>query len=76
MIAVSLFDGMSCLQLALQKNNVKVEKYFASEIDPHAIKVTMANFPNTIQLGDVRNIKGSDIGFADLLGGGSPCQSF
>jgi len=76
MIAVSLFDGMSCLQLALQKNNVKVDKYFAAEIDSHAIKVTMANFPNTIQLGDVRNIKGSDIGFADLLGGGSPCQSF
>jgi len=76
MIVVSLFDGMSCLQLALKDQDIKVCKYYASEVDAHAIKVTMANFPNTIQLGDVRNVKGSDIGFADFLGGGSPCQSF
>lgn len=76
MRVVSLFDGMSCLQLALQKNNVEVDTYFASEVDKYAIQVTMANFPNTIQLGDVRNVKGSDLGFIDLIGGGSPCQSF
>lgn len=73
---VSLFDGMSCFQLALQKIGIIPQKYFASEIDKHAMKVTMANFPNTIQLGDVRNIKGSDLGFVNILAGGSPCQSF
>ena len=76
MIVVSLFDGMSCCQLALQKNGITPKKYFASEVDKYAIQVTMANFPNTTQIGDVRNVKGSDIGFVDLLAGGSPCQSF
>lgn len=74
--AVSLFDGMSCLQLAMKKTGIIPEKYFASEIEKHPIKVTMANFPNTIQIGDVRNVKGSDLGFIHLLAGGSPCQSF
>ncbi|MBC7640881.1 MAG: DNA (cytosine-5-)-methyltransferase [Flavobacterium sp.] len=72
----SLFDGMSCLQLALNKAGIIPTKYYASEIDKYAMHVTMANFPNTIQIGDVRNVKGSDLGFVDLLGGGSPCQSF
>jgi len=76
MKVVSLFDGMSCLQIALNKLGVIPTTYFASEVDKHAMKVTMANFPNTIQIGDVRNVKGSDLGFIDLLGGGSPCQSF
>ncbi len=75
-VAVSLFDGMSCLQLALNKISKIPTKYFASEVDKYAMQVTMANFPNTIQIGDVRNVKGSDIGFAHLLAGGSPCQSF
>lgn len=74
--AVSLFDGMSCLQLAMKKTVIIPEKYFASEIEKHPIKVTMANFPNTIQIGDVRNVKGTDLGFVHLLAGGSPCQSF
>jgi site-specific DNA-cytosine methylase len=73
---VSLFDGMSCLQLALNSAGIKVNKYFASEIDKYAMQVTMANFPKTIQIGDVRNVKGSDLGFVHILGGGSPCQSF
>lgn len=75
-VAVSLFDGMSCLQLALNKIGKIPTKYFASEVDKHAMQVTMANFPNTMQIGDVRNVKGSDIGFVHLLAGGSPCQSF
>jgi DNA (cytosine-5)-methyltransferase 1 len=75
-VAVSLFDGMSCLQLALNKIGKIPTKYFASEVDKYAMQVTMANFPNTNQIGDVRNVKGSDIGFVHLLAGGSPCQSF
>jgi len=76
MKVLSLFDGMSCGQIALEKANIKVDQYFASEIKPHAIKVTQHNYPNTIQLGDVRNIKASDLPQIDLLIGGSPCQDF
>jgi len=76
MIVLSLFDGMSCGQQALERINCKVDKYFASEIDKHAIKVTMANYPDTIQLGDVRSIDVSQLPKIDLLLGGSPCQSF
>ena len=54
---LSLFDGMSCCRIALERVGIKVDNYFASEIKPHAIKVTQHNYPNTIQLGDVRNIK-------------------
>ena len=56
MNVLSLFDGISCGQLALQKAGINVDKYYASEIKDIAIKVTQANFPNTIQLGDVRKI--------------------
>lgn len=70
---LSLFDGMSCGQIALQRAGIEVENYFASEIDKHAINVTMANYPNTIQLGDVTKISGIK---CDLLIGGSPCQGF
>lgn len=73
---VSLFDGMSCGQIALERSAIKVDNYFASEVDKHAITVTMANYPNTIQLGDVRGVKGQDLPFIDLLIGGSPCQGF
>lgn len=73
---LSLFDGMSCGQLALQKAGINVNQYFASEIKPHAIKVTQHNFPNTIQLGSVLNVKASDLPKIDLLIGGSPCQDF
>jgi hypothetical protein len=76
MNVLSLFDGMSCGQIALQKAGIKVNKYFASEIKPHAIKVTQHNFPNTIQLGSVLDVKASDLPKIDLLIGGSPCQDF
>ena len=73
---LSLFDGMSCGQLALQKAGIKINQYFASEIKPHAIKVTQHNFRNTIQLGSVLDVKASDLPKIDLLIGGSPCQDF
>lgn len=76
MIVLSLFDGMSCGQIALKVLGYNVEKYYASEVDKFAIQNTMANFPDTIQLGDVRNIDGRALGHIDLLIGGSPCQSF
>lgn len=75
---LSLFDGISCGQLALQRAEIKVNQYFASEIAKHAIKVTMANFPNTIQLGSITEIKNIDWSQTkiDLVIGGSPCQGF
>lgn len=76
MNVLSLFDGMSCGQQALERIGIKVDKYFASEIDKYAIKVTMANYPNTIQLGSVTEVNGYDLPKIDLLIGGSPCQSF
>ncbi len=76
MNVLSLFDGCSCGQQALERANIKVNNYFASEIDKYAIKVTMANYPNTIQLGSVIDVKGADLPNIDLLIGGSPCQSF
>lgn len=76
MNVLSLFDGMSCGQIALNRANIKYDNYFASEIKPHAIKVTQHNYPNTIQLGDVRDIKAENLPKIDLLIGGSPCQDF
>lgn len=73
---LSLFDGMSCGQIALNRVGIEYDNYFASEIDKHAIKVTQTNYPNTIQIGDVTKVKGSDLPKIDLLIGGSPCQSF
>lgn len=71
---LSLFDGMSCGQIALNRVGIKYNKYFASEIKENAIKVTQHNYPDTIQLGDVRDVKASDLPKIDLLIGGSPCQ--
>lgn len=76
MNVLSLFDGMSCGQQALERAGIKVENYFASEIDKYAIQVTMANYPNTKQLGSVVNVNAADLPKIDLLIGGSPCQSF
>lgn len=73
---LSLFDGMSCGQIALERAGIKVNNYFASEIDKHAIKVTQHNYPNTIQIGDVTKVKAEDLPQIDLLIGGSPCQGF
>lgn len=76
MNVLSLFDGMSCGQQALERAGFKVDNYFASEIDKYAIQVTMANYPNTKQLGSVVNVDGYSLPKIDILIGGSPCQSF
>jgi DNA (cytosine-5)-methyltransferase 3A len=73
MNVLSLFDGMSCGQIALNKADIKYDKYFASEIKLLGIKVTQENYPNTIQLGNVIDIDSSDLPKIDLLIGGSPC---
>lgn len=73
---LSLFDGMSCGQIALREAGIKVSKYFASEIDKYAIAQTQHNFPETVQLGDVRGVSAADLPPIDLLIGGSPCQGF
>lgn len=73
---LSLFDGMSCGQIALNQLGIKVDNYYAAEIDKDAIKIAKKNYPNTIHLGDVTKIKGSDLPKIDLLLGGSPCQGF
>lgn len=72
----SLFDGISCGQIALEKAGVKCQNYYASEIDKHAIAVTQHNYPNTKQLGDIYNIDKLHLPRIDLLLGGSPCKSF
>lgn len=76
MNVLSLFDGMSCGQIALNNLGIKVDNYFASEIKKHAIQCTKDNFPNTIHIGDVTKVKASDLPKIDLLIGGSPCQDF
>ena len=76
MNVLSLFDGMSCGQIALNRLNIHYDNYYASEIDKNAIKVTQHNYPNTIQVGDITKLKGGDFPQIDLLIGGSPCQSF
>ena len=76
MNVLSLFDGMSCGQIALNKADINIDNYYASEIDEYAIKVTQKNYPNTIQLGSVVDVKGTDLPKIDLLIGGSPCQGF
>ena len=74
MNVLSLFDGISCGQIALNRLGIKYDNYYASEIDKSAIKVTQYNFPNTIQLGDIRNVHAKDLPKIDLILAGSPCQ--
>lgn len=76
MNVLSLFDGMSCGQIALNRLGIKYYNYYAAEIDKYAIEVTKKNFPNTIYLGDVTKVKAADLEPIDLLMGGSPCQGF
>lgn len=73
---LSLFDGMSCGQIALNKIGIEYENYFASEIDKNAIKVAKHNYPKTIHIGDVTKVFAKDLPKIDLLIGGSPCQGF
>lgn len=76
MNVLSLFDGMSCGQIALSELGVFPANYYASEVDKHAIKQTQLNFPDTKQLGSVTELDGFSLPRIDLLMGGSPCQSF
>ena len=76
MKVLSLFDGMSCGQIALSKLGIKVDKYYASEIDKYAIQITQKNFPDTVQLGDICEIDAKDFKDVDLILAGSPCQGF
>lgn len=73
---LSLFDGISCGQIALERAGFKVDNYFASEVDTNAIKIVQENYQNTIQLGDVTNWREWELPKIDLLIGGSPCQGF
>lgn len=86
MNVLSLFDGGSMGQVGLIRARVKIDKYFASEIEKEAIEVTQDNFPNTIQVGDVRKVSFKDgvlytengnfeVGQIDIVQGGSPCQT-
>lgn len=76
MNVLSLFDGMSCGQLALNAAGIEYKNYFASEIKSHAIKVTQSNYPKTIQLGSILGVTTDSLPKIDLLIGGSPCQDF
>lgn len=73
---LSLFDGMSCGRIALDRCGIPVNTYYASEVDTYAIEIAKKNYPDTIHIGDVRNVKGDDLARIDLLIGGSPCQGF
>ena len=75
MRVLSLFDGISCGHVALDRAGIPVDVYYASEIDKYAIEITQKNYPDTIQLGDINNIDFTHfIGKIDLIMGGSPCQ--
>lgn len=76
MKVLSLFDGISCGQLALNRAGIPYDIYFASEVDPYAIAVTQHHFPKTRQLGDVSRVESCKLPEIDLLMGGSPCQNF
>ncbi len=74
MKVLSLFDGISCGRLALERAGIPVEKYYASEIDKYAIQVAQKNYPDTIQVGDVNKLNYLELLDVDMVIGGSPCQ--
>ena len=76
MNVLSLFDGMSCGQIALDQLGIRVDKYYASEIDKYAIAVAKKNYPNTIHVGDITQLDPNDFKNIDLILAGSPCQGF
>lgn len=76
MKVLSLFDGISCGMIALERANIKVDEYIAYEIEPNAIKVSQHHYPNIKQMGNVVKADFTQIGEIDLLIGGSPCQGF
>ena len=73
---LSCFDGISCAQLALQRAGISYINYYASEIDKFAISVTQTHFPQTIQVGNIKELKPDNFSNIDLMIGGFPCQSF
>jgi site-specific DNA-cytosine methylase len=75
---LSLFDGISCARVALERAGIKYDNYFASEVDKYAIKIAEKNYPSTVQVGDVTQVTGKEDWSQniDLLIGGSPCQGF
>ena len=74
MKVLSLFDGISCARVALERVGIPVETYYASEIDKYAIQISNKNYPDIVQLGDVKTVTKDMVGNIDLLIGGSPCQ--
>lgn len=76
MIVLSLFDGIGTGRLALERAGIKIERYYASEIDEKAMQIANTNFPDIVQIGDAERVKINDLEKIDLLIGGSPCQGF
>lgn len=74
MNVLSLFDGIACGKVALDRNNIKYNNYFSSEIDQFALAVSKYNHKDIIELGDIKNINSDDLPEIDLMMGGSPCQ--
>jgi len=73
---LSLFDGMSCGRLALQRAGIPVKVYYASEVDKYAIQIAKKNFPDTVHIGDVKTVIRQDLPKIDIVMGGFPCQAF
>ena len=76
MNVLSVFDGMSCGRIALDRLGVPINNYYASEIDKYAMQIAKKNFPDTKHVGDITKVRSRDLGHVDLLIGGSPCQGF
>ena len=74
MIILSLFDGIGCSRIALERSGIKIDKYFSSEVDKSCLDLTRQRFPENIELGDIKNINPKKLPKIDLIIGGSPCQ--
>ena len=71
---LGLFDGMSCTQIALERLGIKYNNYYASEIDKYCISITQKNYPATVQLGDIKDIKGGELPPISLMVGALPVK--
>ena len=76
MKVLSLFDGIGCCRIALERAGVIVDKYYASEIEKSAIKIATTNYPDIIELGDIRELSTNRLDDIDLVTFGSPCTNF
>jgi DNA (cytosine-5)-methyltransferase 1 len=76
MIVLSLFDGISCGRIALERAGIKVDKYYASEIDKYAEKISSSNYSDIIRLGDITNWREWEIETPDIILAGFPCQPY